>query len=314
MEEKPSKQILEVREILRQRWLKRKAKQEEEKKAKEQELKNKAFMLRFLSKFELNKIKRNAYRIGKFSKRKLLFKLDNEDYLKKVPGYFRVRFKFTKDNLFPPVLQSEQSKDEKVKRIRRFKSKKKKTNKITEIGVLTVGMEHSKPKEVPIESLTEEEQIQRAMEASMSYEEEMLQEALKSSLKDIEPKEKETIQIPGDDDPLLMQAILNSINSNNDPLEQPKIKSVPNRSDFETNDEFTHYLGFDIRDLSLKLEEPIKFDGKELYLDIQQRKYLSELWMKINPDNPIGHMRLIKLRKSKSLCKDAHKRNLFITG
>lgn len=314
MDESHSTQVTEVQKILRQRWLNKKNKQAEEEKEKDREIKNKEFLCRFLSKFELNRIKRNAHRIGKFTKRKLLFKLNNEDNIKKVPGYFMVRFKFTKDNLIPPIFQSEGSIDGKVKKIKRFKSKKRQLTKITEITVPSAGIAEFDPQNIPIDELAEEEQIQKAINESLNYEERILNETIKSSLKDVIPLEKRKFENSEDNDPLLMQTILNSIYSNTDDDTDSfkPTKPIPYKLNLKTEESFTYYLGFDIRDLNSKLEEPIKFNRKELYLNIQQKKYINELWMKINIDTPVGHMRLIKFRKFKSLCKDAHKRNLFI--
>jgi len=80
---------------------------------------------------------------------------------------------------------------------------------------------------------------------------------------------------------------------------------------------FSVVIAFDIRNKINKLETPIivEINNKKvnIYLSQEQINKCNMMWSKINPESIHGHHRLIKLRKYKSLAKDAYKRNLFLT-
>jgi len=275
-------QIQEARNIMKNRWLKHKAL--EEKEIAETREKNRILllMMKINSLLEFDKVQRSGYRITRFFKKYYFKKPINLSYIKKekIPGWFLMRFTVTNKQTVPSNEQIIESFDGKVKKITRIKPKKKHKliKKIDSPTSSLLSPDH-------IDNYNEDDAIMKAVQKSLNdnNEEEMIQKAISESQKTL----------------------------NNCKIGLINIYAVP------VTFKFSVVIAFDIRNKINKLETPIivEINNKKvnIYLSQEQINKCNMMWSKINPESIHGHHRLIKLRKYKSLAKDAYKRNLFLT-
>ena len=217
-------------------------------------------------------------------RRKFLFDVVNPEMLPYIPGIYRMRVKLTPNNLNKPDMTVNfEHFDNDVEEY--FTKKGVQKNKI-------IHNENTDIDQIINESLKEyNDTVENDIEK-------ILQESIKDN-NDIDY-----------DEYILNQAILESLNNNNDVhtghTNDDHIKDQM-RKDQMIKDQTSHsefYVVIDIRDYCDNTKEPIIVNNCEYYLSDEQIVHLLKLWNKVNPESQNGLKFIQNLEYQKSLIAD----------
>lgn len=273
--------IKEVREIIKQKWLAKKKKDEEERLAKEkkqEKMKRKAYLhSKYGNLLEFNIIIRSGFRISNYAKRHFLVKCKND--ISKINPLYLIRIKFTNKHLKKPELKN-----------------KKESNSNNSINSLT-------PTIVNNEIKKEEERLM----------EHALKESMEQIPKDLIYDSYHTEYIDPETDPemylamLASQGILEDKPSKN---EQSENENLEKSKDIPV-EEFSFYLGFDLNMLIKNPYQTITFEGRKLYLQKEDILRVECNYNKVDITNHQGERFIQNLRYYKSYVKDCSKLGVF---
>lgn len=233
--------------------------------------------------------------ISKFVNQYVLPPVINQEHLEYIPGLYRVRLRFTDENIYPPVIQKQENNTK--SNTKDNKKKKDNNSSDNESSYSTAPHMHD---EVFFEDNPIEADMNQVMKESLKeYNTTTLDQVITESIKDNHEVDY--------DEYILNQAILESLNANSNNNYDISLNNQDNQDNsvVTNNTNQLFYYVVDIRGYITDLTQPIIVYGDTYYLSNKQIDYMQKLWQKLNPETSTGLKFQQDFEFYKGLAKDS---------